>query len=265
MSSTSFSVGLRFYYWVFYESLKEFPEQKWYNINDHSGYAVCDLYIRARYGSLKEEMCYYPYFSMKQYREEVIIKVNQYINAKIVKNTKAHRSVKVLHYGIVDGDKLLYSHLVSLVLYCDYSKLSAAFSRSFRKASRFQTIENIKLRNSKYYYFAKYLRETVEAYGQCSRGDYINGKFGVNKLSGPFYCGMNILLEMPSFNIRLCAPTSTSMHIEVALKFSTEQGIIIQFQNPKDMAQYNELRGFNVSWLSRYKEEDERFVLFIFV
>ena len=256
MSSTSFSVGLRFYYWIFYESLKELPEQKWNNINDHSVYSVCDLYVRARYGSLKEEMCYYPYFSMKQYREEVIIKVNQYINAKIVKNTKAHNRVKELHYGIVWKDKLLYSHLVSLVLYCDYSKLSAAFSRSFRKASRFQTIENIKLRNSKYYYFAKYLRETVEAYGQCSME---------GTLTGPFYCGMNILLEMPSFNIRLCAPTSTSMHIEVALKFSTEQGIIIQFQNPKESIQYYWLRGFNVSWLSRYKEEDERFVLFIFV
>ncbi len=75
-------------------------------------------------------------------------------------------------------------------------------------------------------------------------------------LSGPFYCGMNILMNMPCFNIRLCSPTSTSKKIEVATKFSGPNGIIIHFNNPWTY-QYQYLRGFNVSWLSRYGEEDE--------
>eukprot|EP01084_Bolivina_argentea_P297768 513047_1 len=58
---------------------------------------------------------------------------------------------------------------------------------------------------------------------------------------------------MPAFNIRLCAPTSTSMQITVAIKFSTERGIVLQFNNGG-----SDLRGFDVSWISRYGYEDER-------
>ncbi len=84
-----------------------------------------------------------------------------------------------------------------------------------------------------------------------------------NKLTGPFYTGISVLVYISEFNIRLCSPTSTSIHIEVAIKFSTEEGCILQFNNPTPKygyTQYSYLRCFNVSWLSRYKEEDERFV-----
>eukprot|EP01084_Bolivina_argentea_P148472 259553_1 len=63
---------------------------------------------------------------------------------------------------------------------------------------------------------------------------------------------------MPGFNIRLCSPTSTSIQIEVAAKFSGPNGIIIMFNHPEYVPPYVYLRGFNVSWLSRYKEEHER-------
>eukprot|EP01084_Bolivina_argentea_P070683 128526_1 len=65
-------------------------------------------------------------------------------------------------------------------------------------------------------------------------------------------------MNMPSFNIRLCSPTSTSCQLTVAVKFSGEDGIVIALNNPEDFFQYKWLTGFNCSWLSRYKEEDER-------
>eukprot|EP01084_Bolivina_argentea_P307721 531916_1 len=65
-------------------------------------------------------------------------------------------------------------------------------------------------------------------------------------------------MNISQFNIRLCSPTSTSMQIEVAIKFSGKNGIILQFNNPQTQAQCQYLRGFNVSWISRYAEEDER-------
>merc|ERR1712154_678731 len=43
----------------------------------------------------------------------------------------------------------------------------------------------------------------------------------------------------------------------VAVKFSGDKGIVIQLDNPQT-EQYWLLRGFNCSWISRYKEEDER-------
>merc|ERR1712228_880674 len=52
-------------------------------------------------------------------------------------------------------------------------------------------------------------------------------------------------------------PTSTSKHIEVAMKFSDAKGMVFAFDNPRT-AQYKYLRGWNCSWISRFKEEDER-------
>eukprot|EP01084_Bolivina_argentea_P121906 216053_1 len=64
-----FSIGYRFYYWTYYKYLKELPEEQTWNKNDHSGYKICDLYITPKYGSFKEEICHYPHFSLKEYKE----------------------------------------------------------------------------------------------------------------------------------------------------------------------------------------------------
>ena len=228
-SASSFSVGLRFYYWEFYKYLKELPQNEQMivgivdNSNDHSGYDIFDLFIIGKYASFKEEIMAYKYLTLEQY-QKCVFKVNQYINAKIVKATKAvygDWTVPYMKgYNISKDAPLLFSHLLSLVIYCDNSELCTDFSGSFRAIHRFETLGSIKQRNSEYYWFSKFLRETVECYGQCS-ADY-------HQLLGPYYCGMSIVLNMPAFNIRLCAPTSTSVHIEVAMKFSTDQWMIIQ-------------------------------------
>ena len=158
-----------------------------------------------------------------------------------------------LHYDVAADEPLGFPNLVSLILYTDYSTLSSNFSSTFRKKGQFETINSIKKRNSEYFWWSKTLRETVEIFGQCSCYDY-NGGY----LMGSYFCGVSFLMTMPEFNIFLCSPTSTSMHIEVATKFSGDEGIIIQLNNPSP-AGYHLLRGFNCSWISRYKEEDERY------
>eukprot|EP01084_Bolivina_argentea_P060303 110175_1 len=139
------------------------------------------------------------------------------MKADIVKTTKAvspSSNPYVEHYGIKKGDNITFSQLLSIVFYCDYSDLCSDFSSTFRKTSRYEMLENIKKRNSKYYWLSKYLREVVEAHGQCS---YFGEKYDRGNIKGPFYTGMNVLLHISEFNIRLCAPTSTSIHIEVAI------------------------------------------------
>eukprot|EP01084_Bolivina_argentea_P222089 375994_1 len=77
--STSFSVGLRFYYWDYYKERKQLDmdEQvvgaygtKINNYNSHSGYSICDLFIAPRYGSFKEEISFYKYITIKEYKKE---------------------------------------------------------------------------------------------------------------------------------------------------------------------------------------------------
>eukprot|EP01084_Bolivina_argentea_P091116 164061_1 len=78
--------------------------------------------------------------------------------------------------------------------------------------------------------------------------------------SGPFYTGMSFIMVVPEFNIRLCSPTSTSKHIEVTTRFSGEKGIIITFNNNGANYPARYLRFLDCSWVSKFKEEDERLI-----
>eukprot|EP01084_Bolivina_argentea_P083473 151121_1 len=218
VSSSSFNIGLRMYYWPYYETLKQIPveEQKTYNQNDHSGYKISALFVKQKYGSFKEEICNYKHIIFQQYQNEIVIKVNGYIGTDIVKDTKPiDWKCQELHYGITKEAKLEFKNLVSLILYTDYSDLCTDFSKSFRKKTPYESLESIKKRNSEYWWMSKILRETVEIFGGCSYGRY-----NENILLGPYYCGMSVVMNMSSFNIRLCSPTSTSCTIQVAIKFS---------------------------------------------
>ena len=52
-------------------------------------------------------------------------------------------------------------------------------------------------------------------------------------------------------------PLSTSVHIEVAMKFCGEEGMILEMDNSK--GRKRSFRGIDCSWISRYVEEDERY------
>jgi len=109
---------------------------------------------------------------------------------------------------------------------------------------------------------AKALRELVELFGQSSYGDnFEEDEFWggndydepLDALRGPFYSGMNYQMNVGSFAMRLNSPSSTSKTFAVALKFSGPTGTIFTFDN----AQYEYLRSFACSHISRFKEEDE--------
>merc|ERR1712228_684307 len=53
--SKLFSVGYRFYYWPKYKKMEKLYANT-YNINDHSGYKICELYVAAKYANFKEEI-----------------------------------------------------------------------------------------------------------------------------------------------------------------------------------------------------------------
>ena len=93
----------------------------------------------------------------------------------------------------------------------------------------------------------------MNGYGQTHR-NWIDHQGG--KLTGPFYCGMSMVMKMTQFAIDLLSPTSTSCQICVALKFSGHEGIVIELNNTTFAKQ---TRGLDVSWISRFKEEDERY------
>merc|ERR1712113_870204 len=104
----------------------------------------------------------------------------------------------------------------------------------------------------------KALRELVELFGQCSYGDTFDDDYKpLDALRGPFYCGMSYQMNIDSFAMRLNSPSSTSKTFAVALKFSGPEGVVFTFDNPRSEPQYEYLRSFACSHISRFKEEDE--------
>eukprot|EP01083_Nonionella_stella_P082364 227332_1 len=252
---SSFNIGYRFYYWPMYKHLKEIRLDSYntcYNTWNHSGYYCFELFIEFKYDSFKEEIAHYKYLSLAQY-EKVVVKVKAHLQLRVFKKT----SGTVSQYAIKENDPIQSSHLLALTLYTDYEDLCTDFSSTFRKCDSLETMEAVKKRNAAYYWMSRRLRECVEVFGQFNGYDARYHDCHVNPLTGPFYCGIKCVLTLSHFNLRLCAPTSTSKQIQVAMKFSKRNGIIIQMDNP-DRVQYKHLRGFNASWISRYPEEDER-------
>ncbi len=240
---------MRFYYWKYYKTIKELPrKEQWSdNIVDHSNYDVCELYISRKYETLKEEISNYKYILFKQYMDKVVTKANIYMRADVVKEKKArwNGTLRKLHYGIDEGDSLGFNNLLSLILYTDFSSLCKDFSSTFRKTKAYETLSSIKQRNREYYWMSRILRETVEMFGMY----YPTDTKGIS-----FYTGISLVMSIPEFKMRLCAPTSTSICIEVAVKFSGVDGMILELQK----VGLNQLSTFDCSWLSQYKEESER-------
>ena len=179
-------------------------------------------------------------------------KAKAFHQTKLVKSIKAYKADHqyLPRYGIAVDDIISKERLISMILYTDYSDLSSDFSSTFRNKTKFEGLKTTKRRHTNYYWMSKLLRETVAIYGK--NNDFFRGGRYSTELGGPFFCGMSMVMTMPQFVMRLFCPTSTSCHLEVALKFAGEEGLILEFTSSPP------LKGLDLSWISRYKEEDER-------
>ena len=218
-----------------------------------------ELYVDQRYSSFKEEIMHYRIqIPTIDAFTKIITKARYFIDTDEARSIKA--SVWYCtpqHYGIPNKSPLKCWNLISIILYTDFDALSSNFSGSFRKLHTFETLQSVKYRNSKYWWWSKTLRETIELYGISRRGN-INEDDRNSGLCGPFFTGMSCVLDVPQFAISLNSPTSTSIHIEVAINFGGEDGMIIQLNNQKGTVP-EDLTAFDCSWMSRYSGEDERY------
>ena len=205
--------------------------------------ASSDLfYVAQKYSNLKEEISEYRDLDMDQYQQESLPKAQQIMKTEVVRSMKWRDKSNGWKSQFISLEQL-----ISIILYTDYTDLCTHFSATFRKLNPFETIESIKRRHSKYYHLSKTLRSTVNTFGETRYH---------HKFKGPFYCGMSMVMTLTQFVMKLMAPTSTSVQLAVSTRFSGDAGIIIQFDNVG--ARYDNSKGLDVSWISRFSEEDER-------
>eukprot|EP01084_Bolivina_argentea_P050167 92246_1 len=89
----------------------------------------------------------------------------EYITSEKVKEMKANHLDAVLHYGIEYGEAITMDHIMSLILYCDFSEFCSRFSAGFRKLSGHEPLKEAKKRNQEFWWQSKLFREAVEMYG----------------------------------------------------------------------------------------------------
>eukprot|EP01084_Bolivina_argentea_P269891 458812_1 len=265
LSQRSFHSGYRFYYWMYYKTItNDQIKQIYYNQNNHDGQLVQDLYVQSKYPSIKEEIVNNKIHCLTTQQVNIsITKVNKYYNTKRAKKIKVEFVVNdPMNYGIDNGTLIHFDHLLSVVLYTDWSDLCTAFSKTFRSEKRFETILSVKYRNREYANWARLIRETVEYFGNDGwwegyPDEYKSKEYDHYYETGPFFCGMSFLMVIPQFNIRLTGPTSTTKEIEVAETFSGDYGIIIQLNNNGCWGSQS-LMSWNCCWMSNYSGENER-------
>eukprot|EP01084_Bolivina_argentea_P306953 530498_1 len=250
-SAVSFSTGITWFYWQWYKNRNAIPAISSMNVNDYGGYDVKNLFVKRKYENYKEEIL--KQIGMEEYQTLVFFKANELMTSDKVKTIKAHGLSAVYHYGINKGEPVTIKHIMSLILYTDFSDYCSKFSASFRKLSGHESLEEVRKRNEEFYWQSKLFREAVEIFGSTGY-DKENNPDGE---AGPFYTGVDRVLIVPSFVIRLCSPTSTSKQIEVSMNFAKRDGIIIQLNN-NGHAIAASLTFFDCSWFSSYNEEDER-------
>jgi len=220
---------------------------------DYGGYSPKQLSVARKYQSYKEEIL--SHLNIKMYNDLVITKAKEYMESQRVKDIVANEmsDIGVFHYDIAKGTSITIGHIISVILYCDLSAYCSSFSGSFRKLWWYETMESVKKRNSEFWFQSKLFRESVEIFGSYGLDSY----FSRFEESGPFFSGVNRVMAIHQFLIRLSCPISTSKQMEVSMNFAKRSGIIITLNNDGHSNAYL-TSFFDCSWLSRYPDEDER-------
>eukprot|EP01084_Bolivina_argentea_P030671 56793_1 len=131
IKSSSFNIGIIFYYWPKYRGMKQFNQNRnKYNINDHGGYKFADLHVEQKFTSFKEEISHYKHFNRMQYKD-LVVKINEYLRTETTKKMKAGQGNIKLEYAVEKDAILSFYHLLCVLLYTDYTELSSDFSSTF--------------------------------------------------------------------------------------------------------------------------------------
>eukprot|EP01084_Bolivina_argentea_P095077 170928_1 len=257
LKKTLFQIGFNFNYWIYYKKYymiqKIETDEDWFNVNNNNGYSPHELYVEKKYNDLKQELL--NKMSMQEFHQYVWDKAAKFVIADKSKKLKAADVDDIYHYGIEADTPFAISNIISIIAHEDFSELSSDIASSFRQKTRFEHFDSVKKRNREFWNVNKTLKETVQYFGETGK-EWNEENGWIDKEYGPFYCGLNIVLYFPQFHIRMYGPISLTIHIAIAFKFASRDGTVIQLNN--DSYYNDQLRVFNASWISNYREEHAR-------
>eukprot|EP01084_Bolivina_argentea_P117287 208311_1 len=129
-------------------------------------------------------------------------------------------------------------HILSLMIYCNYTEVQYKFSKTYRK--------NIH-QHSNFYHLGKHIKLAVHEYGVA-----------IDREKKHFYHGITEKLMFPCYEISIKGPLSTSTSFEVAANFTDHnRGLLIEFGHTTDLCIKPKPKYLSVAWLSDYPNEAE--------
>eukprot|EP01084_Bolivina_argentea_P249499 417701_1 len=127
-------------------------------------------------------------------------------------------------FGYEHGSVIHIKNICSILIYCGVDTFQYDFSSSYRPNedkkhdNNMDIFNDIKSRHSKFYHFAKILKETVEVFGT----QYIDGN--VDRV----YHGISGQMIIPGFQCKIFGPLSTTIVKTVAEHFAFGDGLVLE-------------------------------------
>eukprot|EP01084_Bolivina_argentea_P302337 521846_1 len=267
----SYSFGFRFYYWKCHSNHHE----EWMNkVKPGSGelnpYLRQNWYVSNKYKSLKEELTTnrIHHIGPSQFIN-LVKKAGIYKKSVKVKEMFCVRKESAKCYEMFYEQSMSISHLISMMVYCNYDELQCKFTATFRKLPQMQDcheltsyqIDRLKAKHRNFYFLAKSLIECVECFGmmvnQHAHDININVFHGINKE-----------FSFKSMDMRIKGPFSTTTSRYVAIYFCDNQGMIWEMTidqgwtiSAVSIAKKTYLTCMDMFWISDYPNEQEIFCI----
>eukprot|EP01084_Bolivina_argentea_P049309 90703_1 len=220
-----FSFGTYFDYWI---------------LDVNSEDAVKPKYKTMKIELLENEIAT---ISVKMYNQ-IYNKATKLIQKKAHLLKAQHVGINNQNFNIPKGTLITINHMISLIVYTDYTAIQKVFKKQCRKLHINESMDSLVKRNSEIAHWCRFLKESAIFYGTEMK-------------SNVFYTGLTTKLMFASMQQHFECPLSTTCSINVANQFSGgSKGIILQLRAADPKTRY-----FDVSWISQFSDEKERLLM----
>ena len=219
LKSSLYSPGVRYFYWEKYrgnmEKRRRVYEHRYGDqYEENIGYTLGQWFVEKKYGNLKEEILNNLVLTLSVGQFAVTLQKAVDKLSEWRERGKQPRCIERWwkeSYGIAEGQEISVEHIVSILLYTNFSELCYLFSATYRKTHEYEEDEDMLSRHQEYGNWGKLLRETVECFGRSMADSSVK----------TFFHGVSSTLIFNSTSIRLCGPVSTtSSMFTISVSFS---------------------------------------------
>eukprot|EP01084_Bolivina_argentea_P259899 438740_1 len=245
---SQYSFGMKFYYDKKHKDIDGIIPA----VNGGNGQCICDWWVAPKYESIKDELLNNVTICIQkdEYDDLVQKSANHYESD----HCKTHYRNRQVYWdwplrGWQFTDNFSRDHILSAMVYCNFTKLQYEYSKTYRKIPITETDDSIKNRHSHFAHLARLLTESCYMYGTLA-----NPKSGTHT----FWHGINCKLIFNKCVAVFVGPTSTSCSREVTINFAKDKGVLIQLHCGYADAPDNYVTFLDCRWMTDFVYEEER-------